>query len=307
MKALAITLLLALPAAAQSIGDTVDDVIRPGYDQFAAKAHALADAGCDAKAQFNDAFDAWMQVQHYNMGPAAADGRLLAINFWPDPKGFVRRHQSALFDKVPADMSNQSVAARGFPAIERLLYEFPGQHCDLLAVTTADLARIADEMADEWGPFGDYLRAPMGPDAPENAPYLNGKEVRQALFTQLATGLENLSDHRIGDPLGKDGQMQPDRAEAAASGRSFRNVAQSLIGLEALAKKLDTDGHKAPAAIAHARDLAEGLEGSAWDDPAARPRIEALAQALHEAREAALSEIGAKLAVNVGFNAADGD
>lgn len=166
------------------------------------------------------AFDAWMGVAHLHLGPGEDDGRALAIAFWPDPKGLGWKHQKALLagDAAalePAAFAQQSVAARGFFALERLLYPsepLAADPCPLIRATTADLARLASEIRDGW--TEDYADALLTAGAAGNTVYLSASEARAALFTQLATGLEFVSDQRLGRPLGTFDRPAPEKAEA---------------------------------------------------------------------------------------------
>jgi predicted lipoprotein len=168
MRSLLALLLLALPAAADT-AQAVNDHIRPGYAAFAASARALAELdGCEAETlrpAFQAAYDAWLAVEHLKLGPSEEDGRALAIHFWPDPKGLGVKAQRGLLAADPGSltpdaMAEQSVAARGLSGLERLLYPaepLAGDPCPLIRATADDLARLADELVQAWGPYGDLL------------------------------------------------------------------------------------------------------------------------------------------------------
>ncbi|MFD1808326.1 imelysin family protein [Gemmobacter lanyuensis] len=97
-----------------------------------------------------------------------------------------------------------------------------------------DLARMAAEIDAEWrASFADHLLNP-GP----SSRYLTLTEARQALLTTLITGLEFNKDARLGRPLGSFDKPHPERAEAATSGRSTRNLELSLVALRSLARSL---------------------------------------------------------------------
>ncbi|MFM7336086.1 MAG: imelysin family protein [Tabrizicola sp.] len=313
MRATLLALLLASPALADTTA-VVQDHIRPGFTAFADAATALAAIdSCDPKAirpAFNATYDAWMQVAHLTVGPAEEDGRGLAVLFWPDPKGSGWKAQRALLATPPTteDMAQQSVAARGLPALERLLYptEALETACPLIQVTADDLAATAAALAADWGPYGDLL---ITAGEPGNDRFLKPEEATQALFTQLATGLETLADRRIGRPLGTFDKPRPDLAEAHAAGRSVRNIALSLAALRDLAAKLSPESAKTLAAFDHALKLAEGLDPDIdrITDPQAWLKLEILQQAVRATRDTAIAELGPALGVELGFNSADGD
>jgi predicted lipoprotein len=318
MRILLAALLLASPAAADT-AQVVTDHIRPGYQQFAESAAALAAIeSCDVKAlrpAFHDAFDAWLAIAHLHFGPSEDEGRSLAIQFWPDPKGLGAKAQRTLLTGdhaalTPDFMAQQSVAARGLAGLERLLYPadpLTTDPCPLIQATADDMARVASELAAGWGPFGDLLLTAGDPGNPR---FLTEDEAKQALFTQLATGLEYIADRRIGRPLGTFDKPQPALAESVASGRPLRNITLSLEALRDLASTLSPDSPKTLAAFDHALDLASNLDDptlATIADPQGRLKVEILQQAVRATRDAALAEIGPALGVTLGFNSQDGD
>ena len=318
MRALLLTLALCTPAAADT-ASVVQDHIRPGQAAFALAATALAASdSCDVTAltpAFNAAYDAWMGISHLHLGPSEEEGRALAILYWPDPKGLGAKAQRALLTGDPALISpealdQQSVAARGLAGLERLLFPaepLPADPCPLIKATTADLARMADALEQEWGPYGDLL---MSAGQPGNPRFLSTDEATQALFTQLATGLEFIADRQIGRPLGTFDKPRPDLAQGHASGRPLRNVDLSLQALRDLAFRLDADSPKTLAAFDHALALARDLNDPGFDgvaDPQGWLKVEILQQSVRFTRETAIAEIGPALGVTLGFNSADGD
>ena len=311
--------LIALAAPVQAdVAEAVRDHVLPGYERFAEAAEVLAAVeSCDPEAlrpAYQAAFDAWMGVSHLHLGPVEEDGRGSAIAFWPDPKGLGWKHQQALLAGGaldPAGFAEQSVAARGLFALERLLYpagELAADPCPLIRATTGDLARVAEEVREGW--VGGYADLVLTAGEPGNAVFLTAEEARQALFTQLVTGLEFDADARLGRPLGTFERPLPDRAEAVASGRSLRNLVLSLQALRGLAVALSGDVPKSLAAFDEAIAAAEGLGDPVFAgvaDPGGRLKAEILQQKVRALREVVIAELGGLLGVVVGFNSADGD
>ncbi|MCU0901091.1 MAG: imelysin family protein [Cypionkella sp.] len=318
LRALGFALLFASPA----LGDTaevVKDHIRAGFQTFADQTRALSEVdSCDEallRPAFQDSFDAWMAVAHLHLGPAEQGGRALAIFFWPDPKGQGWKAQQKLLAADPARLdptfiAAQSVAARGLAGLERLLYPAPPlaqDPCPLIHATADDLARTAQELAAEWGPFGALM---LTPGAPGNTRFLDDSEVRQALLTQLATGIEVNADSRLGRPLGTFEKPRPDLAEARASGRSLRNVVLSVQALQDLTRRLSPDSVKTQAGFDRVLHLARTLDDPVFAgvaDPQRRLKVEILQSTLRGLRDTAIAELGADLGVGIGFNALDGD
>lgn len=313
MRATLIALLLATPALADT-ETVVQDHIRPGFTAFASAARALAAIdSCDpdvVRSAFQGVYDSWMPVAHLTLGPAEEDGRGLAVLFWPDPKGSGWKAQRALLAAPPTveEMAQQSVAARGLPALERLLFptEALDDACPLIQVTADDLATTAAALAADWGPYGDLM---LTAGQPGNDRFLKPEEATQSLFTQLATGLESLADRRIGRPLGTFDKPRPDLAEARASHRSIRNITLALVALKDLALTLKADSPKTLAAFDHAIGLAEALDPDIdrITDPQVWLKLEILQQAVRTTRDTAIAELGPALGVELGFNSQDGD
>ena len=317
MRAFLLTVLLA-PHAAADTAEVVRDHIRPGFQAFSEAADALADINvCDPEVlrpAFQSVWDAWIGAAHLTLGPAEEEGRGLAVLYWPDPKGLGWKAQKALLaaGTLPYTeaFAEQSVAARGLPALERLLYPaepLPADPCPLIHATADDMARTAAGLRKGWGPYGELL---LSPGQPGNTSFLSETEARQALFTQLATGLESLADVRVGRPLGTFEKPRPELAEARASGRSLRNVILSLQALRGMAESLSPESPKTLAAFDHALTLAEGLDDPVFArvaEPQGRLKVEILQQAIRSIRETAIAEMAPTLGVTLGFNSADGD
>lgn len=324
LRLLATIALLAAAPARADVAEAVNDHILPGMARFAEATATLADAAdgsCNAedlRPAYHAAYDAWMAVSHLRLGPAETEGRVLAIAFWPDPKGLGAKAQAALLRAAdpavltPDRFAEQSVAVRGLTGLERLLYpEAPLQGdypCALMRATARDLARMASEIDGEWR--GGYAGLLLDAGAAGNTAYLNRTEARQAVFTQLIAGLEFTQDQRLGRPLGTFDKPRPERAEALASGRPLRNVTLSIEALAGLAHALVPDARHTAAAFDHALALARALDDpalAAVADPQGWLKVEILQQAVHAARDTALAEMGPALDVGLGFNAADGD
>ena len=175
------------------------------------------------------------------------------------------------------------------------------------AATTADLARVTAEIALGWRDYGQLL---LTAGEAGNTAYLTRAEARQALFTQLAAGLETLNDGRIGRPLGTFDAPHPERAEARASGRSLRNVTLALRALRDLTASLTPDAPQTLAEFDLAIAQAEAMDDPDFAkvaEPEGRLKLEILSQSVTRLRELVLSEVAPEMDVGIGFNAADGD
>ncbi len=161
-------LLAILPIPALSgLNEVVLNHIQPGYAALAAETSDLAEAAgtCDRdaiKAAYHDAYDSWMGISHVQFGPVESRGLALAISFWPDPKNHTGKAIGKLIsteDPIVADpeaFPDVSVAARGFPALERLLFDIDAADpyaCQLIGAISLDLATNAAVLAEDWKPM----------------------------------------------------------------------------------------------------------------------------------------------------------
>lgn len=320
---------LAAPCQA-GVKEAVEGYVLPATGAFAGAAEALAQEardnclpGAGMVAAYDKAFDAWLQIAHLRFGPLEVDGRVNAIAFWPDKKGFTPRMLAGLIadaDPIvdqPDEFHELSVAARGFFALERLLYDpqFAGYgeaeySCRLVQAISADLARMAAEIDSDWRTEAAPLLMSAG--APGNSTYLSQGEATRVLYTALLTGLEFNADQRLGRPLGTFERPRPARAEARRSGRSLRNVEASILGLRALARSLMAP-ETMPVTEAGFADVLDHIAAlqdpvlAGVEDPSGRLKVEILQQRIRAVQVDVQGEIGAHFGLTAGFNSADGD
>ncbi len=342
-RAAALILALAMPMQAaaqadhQAIAKRAVEVILPAAEHFAGATAALAEAapgdcaGTDGdlvRARFNGAWDAWLALQPYRFGPLEEEQRALQIAFWPDPRGLTGRTvdrllatRSAPVDD-PAAFAQVSVAGRGLPALERLLYDDAGPvtlddafRCAYLAAATGDLARRAQEIAARWSdPWAGWMTTA---GATGNDAFLAPREVTARLYSSLIAMLEETAAQRLGPPLGTFDAPKPRLAEAWRSGRSLAQVGGVVDAAETELRQvffpaLDPE---AQAEIASALDTVhESLDRVAEADgiPQAvagpdRIRVEVLMQSIERLIVQLRENLGPGIGVAEGFNAADGD
>lgn len=331
MRAFALTLALAAaPASASELSSSItDQLILPAFEELAADSQSLArtaQADCDPhsdtlRTAYGDAFDAWIAASHYRFGPTETDSRAFALAFWPDSRGktpkaladLIRSEDPGISD--PPGFASYSIAARGFYALEYLLYDpqlstagSADYRCALTRAISTDIAATTRGISTDWVEnYAAKLRAP-------GSRYQSEDEITQELFKALTTGLQVMDDMRLGRPLGAFDKPRPNRAEARRSGRSLRHVLVSLNALEPLALAL-ADGNedlqaKLTTGFAKARVKAETLDDPVFagvTDPASRFRIESLRQEIKDLRTLIGEDLGPALGVAAGFNALDGD
>ncbi|QQA43806.1 imelysin family protein [Pelagovum pacificum] len=325
-------ILFATPLAAEvPLQRIVEDHILPGYEALATESATLADvaeehcAPDDAvlREAYNDAFDAWIAVSHLRFGPSEVGDRAFSLAFWPDSRGATPSALNGLIaDADPVveteeGFADVSVAARGFYAMEFLLYDEtlstagdPDYHCALVQAVARDIASVSATIRQDWTDGYGTLIATAG----ENDTYRSTEEAAQELFKAVNFGLEFTSDTRLGRPMGTFDRPRPARAEAWRSGRSLRHVRISLDANRELALMLAADAPETQAnldvALTRAIERADALDDPIFagvEDPQGRFAIEALQTDIQTARRVVSTELGPVLGVAAGFNSLDGD
>jgi uncharacterized protein len=337
MRRLALALTLALPVAAAAqtkeavIADVIDGHILPRYHALTEDTQALADTAAEScapdgpalRAAYNAAFDAWMGVSHLRFGPSETENRAFGLAFWPDTRGATPKALLALIadaDPVVDDagsFATVSIAARGFYALELLLYdaafteaEKADYLCRLIRAIASDIARTAAAIESDW--TGGEAEAMRNPGS--GSRYRDTNEVLRVFYTALTTGLQMTSDTRLGRPLGSFERPRPNRAEARRSGRSLRHVVLSLDALSDLALRLaalePAAVEQIDAAFAHATERAGTLDDPVFEgvaEPQSRIRVEDLRQRIDDIRALVGQNIAPALGIAAGFNSMDGD
>lgn len=326
MRAACFALFAFVTPAAADVQAALTDHILPSFAQFSAAATALdvaAQTDCSpARLQppFQTAFDAWMALADLRIGPSETGA--LSVAFWPDDRGFTPRALSAMIaaadpiGRDPMAYLDVSIAARGFFALEMLLYDpafaqfAQGDYtCALVQTVASDLAAQATALDTAWA--RDFAPVLMTAGGAGNATYLAPEEAVRALYTQLLSSLDLTIDSRLGRPMGTFDRPRPRMAEAWRSKRSLRNVVLAVDAAHAMAKGLR--GGQLPltdAAVLRVHSAAKAITDPAFqdaEDPQARLRIEVLQQAVGALRDALTREIGDAMGISAGFNAQDGD
>ncbi len=305
----------AIAAADPTVDAAVNDHILPRFEALVAATSDLVAADCDAGAAWEDAAAKWIAVSHLRFGPTEVDNRAFELAYWPDPRGATPKALHAMLADGNFDVSDASIAGRGFYAMEFLIfdeafYEYEGT-CDLIAALAEDVHANAVAIQTDWQDrYADLIR-----DA-GNEIYRDHTESLQEVYKAVGTGLEFTIDQRLARPLGTFDRPRPARAEMWRSGRSLDNVSVSLDSLTELALILADDGIDAQIAplvarahtqIAALSELEGGADLSLVENPAHRFKVEALQQALVDLRVVLGVELGPQLGVIEGFNSLDGD
>ena len=300
--------------------------IIPAAERFAFSTRQLAEAaghdcaGEGLREPYNRAYDDWMGLSHLRIGPVDDEGLLLAISFWPDERGFVDRTLRRLLADEDARLleafafSKVSVAGRGLPALELMLYDdhfrahaAQGYGCRLLATIASDLAANAKAILGQWQD-DDYVQALLSAGDAGNQLFADGREARRILFTALVAGLRFNVRQRIGRPRGR---LRPESAQGHLSGRSRRNMVLALAALREMAAAMTASPNlTTEKAFAHALAAAGRLDDEAFATIAqaqSKLALQELADRILLIEKAVNEEIGAAWDVAGGFNSSDGD
>jgi len=334
--ALAVAMLAApITSHADATTTMIEDIvvvhILPRFETLTKRTQTLMDVAgeeCDPTSDrlrlaYGDAFDAWVLASHLRFGPTEIGDRGFALAFWPDSRGATPRALDGLIanqDPIAAsveDYAKVSIAARGFYALEFLLYDdvlmsagSEPYHCTLVQTISADIATTAAQILEDWQ--SGYAATMLAP-TPAGV-YRQDAEVVQEMFKSLLTGLEFTADTRLGRPLGTFEKPRPTRAEARRSGRASAHVMFSLHALQDLAARLsEGDPQLATTldasfdrAILQLSDLSDPTFASV-SQPQTRLKVEILQNSIHAIRSLVRNDLGPTLGVAAGFNALDGD
>lgn len=264
----AVLLLLVAPVAAQErtadevIRAAVNDVIRPGFDNFNENAAVLAadiERLCaapspellrTAREQFGFVVEAFSRIELYRFGPLTAENRIERILFWPDRRSIgLRQVQGLLAEEDetatdPSALAGKSVALQGLGALEFVLFGTGaeealavegGFRCRYGTAIAASIAGIAAEMLAEWRAPGGIADRMMAPRADDPA-YRTTREVLEELVGTLSHGTEAVRDTRLLPFIGRatDDAPKPKSALFWRSDLTIRSAAANLDGLRAL-------------------------------------------------------------------------
>jgi predicted lipoprotein len=183
---------------------------------------------------WEEAFNAWQRVRFVDFGPIERDNIAWQLQFWPDSKNLVaRKTDNWLKGDQPitaAALAADSVAAKGFPALEYLLFDpsvSGGKHalpdaraCGLLQAVSAQIHDNATRLNGDWSRFKSH--------------FLSRPEYADTTVSAAMHSLEILRDKRLAAPmgLGGKGRRNPYIADAWRSGESLETIEATLHGLQ---------------------------------------------------------------------------
>lgn len=336
---------IAEPDYARVNAALVENHVLPRYARLAGATAGLAEAArafcaggtkvdpARLRESFDRAMGAWMGVHHLRFGPAAYFNRAQRFHFWPQARGKVARALDRALASGgaapdPERFVRSSAAMQGFPAAERLIFDegylADRKGCPLLLAVTGNLRRMAAGIVADWTGGALPFRPVVAWPGPDNGVFRDHREVTLAFFRSLHDGLQFTVDVRLKPVVGGSlEKARPVLAESRPSGRSARNVVDSLEaaralytgeggpGLGALTApvdpKLDRLMKKAfRATLKTARAVDRPIEKAAAD-PALRPGVAKLLLQARALKQIVRDRLSKALGLAAGFNALDGD
>ncbi len=318
-----------------------DRVIVPAYEALASATAALSAATRSACADpaaapdkvrnvFAAAMAAWQRAQPISFGPIADGSRANRIEYWPDKRGTGQRQvRRALAEKdpglvAPGGLDGKSVALQGLATYETLMFgDAPGEYACAFAAAIADFQKdLAAALLADWTKPGGFAET-MHTAATGNAHYRDAREAATDILKSAAGILDVIIQQKLELPLGESlADASPHKAESWRTALSLTNVVANLATLRALFET--KEGLRDQLARVGAGPLGDGMIRSvdkavglargiplplaqAVADPAARPKVEELLEAMRDLRILVRNPVADELRIVVGFNALDGD
>ncbi len=337
---------IAEPDYARVNASLVENHVLPRYARLAEATTGLAEATQEfcaggtrtdparLRESFDRAMGAWMGVHHLRFGPVTYFNRAQRFHFWPQARGKVARSLDRALAPdgaapSPERIARSSAAVQGFPAAERLIFDdgylADREGCPLLLAVTGNLRRMAAGVAADWTGGALPFRPVVARPGPDNGVFRDHREATLALFRSLHDGLQFIVDVRLKPVVGASlEKARPVLAESRPSGRSTRNVVDSLAAVRALYwgeggpglgaltarvdPKLDRLMRKAfRVTLKTARSVGRPLERAATDPARSGPGSPGSPSRPAALKQIVRDRLSRALGLAVGFNALDGD
>ncbi|WP_048305584.1 imelysin family protein [Halomonas sp. PR-M31] len=297
------------------------------YQALQNESTALADTlqeGCQNPDTIRDAwlaaYKAWQRVRYVDFGPIEQRSRAWQLQFWPDRKNLIARKVDAWLKApnppTPEQVAADSVALKGFPALEYLLFESENgnevplespQGCALAGAIGQHLATTTQALNQDWQAFEEH--------------YLSTEGYTETTVESALHGLQILDDKRLAEPMGLRGKSRNGYlADAWRSSESIALIAASLAGLEQsflpgaqalLQQESEAElGQELEETLSETRALAESLPSGlapALEDEQAYKGLQRLYVQVEQLRQLMEYKIAPALDIKQGFNSSDGD
>jgi len=227
-----------------------------------------------AKTQFKQTQQAWQKIQHIQFGPVTMLMRNFSLQYWPDKKNLGSRQLNALLkDALQSDTSKRydssffikaSVAVKGYPALERMLFEQKlidqlnsnPSYCPLMQAIAAHIGENTQAIVSEWKLELENYR-----EYGEESNYQSSMEAATEILKALVEPVEAISDAKIAVPLGSELQkMRWRKSESWRSGQSIENLRSNVAALQHLYSGIEVASARALLIESGATELAEIID-----------------------------------------------
>jgi len=333
------------------LASLADNVVVPAWRTLDADAEALRVAlGAlaatpdepsleKARTAFFTARAAWKRTEAFRVGPPEIDTWKSSIDFWPASADAIGKAVASPAARTRDGVAALGANAKGFMAIEYLLFDSSTGHTSVLpALTTAPdaegrrayLAALGEvvradaaKFLDLWSPSGKNLARDLaeGTGFFVSAKVATDQLVRQVCFTVIA-----LESTRIGKPLGRQngGTPVPAAEESPRSDGSLRDLDSALASVNAVYRGVgarddlgldDLVRAKNPTVDEHVvRDLDATKASLAAIPPPLRtalvndaPKVQAAFDASKKLKNTLTTEVVSALGTTLTFSDSDGD
>ncbi|MEM8768444.1 MAG: imelysin family protein, partial [Pseudomonadota bacterium] len=237
----------------EAVGEEVLAVLYIDFDTAAEALQSAAASYCADPASgdfaalqssWRQAMNAWQQAQFLRVGPVDEEARLERIQFFPDRSRVVGPTVDDLLAAntpiTEASIAIAPVQAQGLPALEYLLFVIGGlddvtdgpRRCDLATAIADNLATMAGDLAEAWGPGGTFI---VEFTTGTGDSFDDVEDVLIAILETIAVQAEQIGDRKLQDAFlaGDVEQLESFRSENSNS-----NVDNNI---EALQKLFDDD------------------------------------------------------------------
>lgn len=227
------------------------NLIRPAFQALQTEVNQLKEAGdnfvdnpseqtlTNLQNAWEEAYLAWQYANAYNFGPAGEEGTrkglIEEIGTFPVATDKIENAITA----NSANFNDFNRDARGFLAVEYLIFDLDGNNQDILDAFAAEnrknflsgaLANLKtriDEVVNAWaGTYQNTFTSNNGTDV--------GSSTSQ-LYNEFVKSFESLKNFKLGLPLGKrpgQTQTEPQRVEAYYSGKTLQMMKAHLTAVE---------------------------------------------------------------------------
>ncbi|MFT5709041.1 MAG: putative lipoprotein [Oceanospirillaceae bacterium] len=206
-----------------------------------------------AQQQFKKSFQSWQKIQHIQFGPVTLLMRNFGLQYWPDKKNLGGRQLGMLLknaeqNNAPGSFDNDffakaSVAVKGYPALERLLFDKKimaqlqsnPSYCRLMSAISKHVAENTQSISDEWQTeLSNYEQYS------EDDTYESSLEAATEILKALVEPIEAISDSKIAAPLGSElSKMRWRKSESWRSEQSIHNLRSNVATLHNLYSGLE--------------------------------------------------------------------